>query len=141
MRDSNQTAAWRSLDTNEFINLIGPLFRSTGVGEKKHFGFQADDRHLNSVGLVHGGVMASLLDQVIAIEAWNAADRAPLVTVQMDTRFMGSARTGDFIEARANVRHATRSLIFVDADLNCGSETIATASAVMKVIKSKANQK
>ncbi len=124
---------WRIVRTDGFMALIGPLLRSSEPEDKKLYGLQTTDRHRNHIGLVHGGVLTSLLDQVIAIEAWNAADRQPTVTVQMDTRFLGAAKAGDFLEVRPAIRHATRSMMFVDAEIVCGGVPIAGATAIMKI--------
>ncbi|SDT94757.1 PaaI family thioesterase [Stappia sp. ES.058] len=124
---------WKPVKAAGFMELIGPLLRSTRHEDKNTYGLQTTENHTNHVGLVHGGVLTSLLDQVLAIVAWNAADRRPTVTVQMDTRFLGAARSGDFLEARAAVRHATRSLVFVDAEISGATGLIASASAIMKI--------
>lgn len=124
---------WRDLKIDGFMNHIGPLLRSMLPNEKNTYGLQTQEQHKNHIGLVHGGVLTSLLDQAIAITAWNVADRQPTVTVQMDTRFLGAAKAGDFLEVRAKIRQATRSFIFVDADITCGDKAIASASAVMKI--------
>ncbi|KMK68538.1 PaaI family thioesterase [Puniceibacterium sp. IMCC21224] len=126
---------WRELKIDGFVALIGPLLRSTRFESDNTYGLQTQDKHKNQIGIVHGGVLSSLLDQVIAITAWNAVDRQPTVTVQMDTRFLGAAMAGDFLEIRATIRHATRSLVFVDADITCGTKMIASATAVMKISK------
>lgn len=124
---------WKPVEAAGFMALIGPLLRSTNLEDRTTYGLQTDARHKNRIGLVHGGVLTSLLDQVVAIVAWNAADRQPTVTVQMDTQFLGTARAGDFLETRATVRHATRSLMFVDAEISCATGPIASASAIMKI--------
>ncbi|GGF78071.1 uncharacterized domain 1-containing protein [Mameliella alba] len=127
------TGEWRPLDIKGFMALMGPLLRATDAGDRGTYGFQTDDRHGNHIGLVHGGVLTSLLDQAIAIRAWKAAERQPTVTVQMDSRFLGAARVGDFLKIRPEIRHATRSLIFVDAEIHSGTGPVATASAIMKI--------
>ncbi|MGO4915718.1 PaaI family thioesterase [Pseudogemmobacter sp. W21_MBD1_M6] len=126
---------WRELKIDGFVALIGPLLRSTHPDERNIYGLQTHQKHENHIGIIHGGVLTGILDQVIAITAWNAADRHPTVTVQMETRFFGAARVGDFLEIRPSIRHATHSLIFVDADITCGAKIIASASSVMKISK------
>lgn len=134
MSDADTTPApWRALKLDGFIGLIGPLLRSTRPHERAVFALQTRDAHGNAIGLIHGGVLSSLLDQVIALTAWDASDRSPTVTVQMDTRFLGAARPGDFLEARARISHTTGALLFVDADVTCGPKPIASASAIMKI--------
>ncbi|SDM01574.1 PaaI family thioesterase [Aliiruegeria lutimaris] len=124
---------WRNVEIAGFMGHIGPLQRSTRNGEADRFGLATSDTHANHIGSIHGGVITSLLDQVIALTAWKAAERQPTVTVQMDTRFLGAAKSGDFLEARARLRHATRSLLFVDGEVTCDDRPIATATAVMKI--------
>lgn len=124
---------WKPVRIEGFMGQIGPLLRSTRLENRNTYGLQTDDGHKNHIGLVHGGVLTSLLDQVIAIIAWNAADRQPTVTVQMDTRFLQAARAGDFLETRAKIRHSTRSLIFVDADITSANGQVASASAILKI--------
>lgn len=126
-------AHWRVLEIDGFMGLVGPLLRSTRPDEQTRFGLQTNDAHKNPIGLIHGGVLTSLLDQVIAMAAWRAADRRPTVTVQLDTRFLAAAKVGDFLEARASVRQATRALMFMDAEVSCGDRQIASATAVMKI--------
>lgn len=123
---------WKPINVKGFINEIGPLLRPLERGEEEVYAMQAEARHLNPLGLVHGGVLTSLLDQAVALVAWNACDRKPTVTVQMDTRFLGAARAGDFLATRASLRHATRSLLFVDASVSAGGAPVAAASAILK---------
>lgn len=115
------------------MGLIGPLLRSTK--DRQLYALKTHAAHKNHIGLVHGGVLTGLLDQVLALAAWNAADRQPVVTVQMDTRFLGAARAGELLEARAHLRHATRSMLFVDAEIGGANGPVAAASGVMKIAR------
>lgn len=124
---------WKAVKIGGFMELVGPLLRSTMIENKNTYGLQTTEIHRNHIGLVHGGVLTSLMDQVLALVAWNAADRQPTMTIQMDTQFLGTAKAGDFLETRAAIRHATRSLIFVDAEISCATGPIASASAIMKI--------
>lgn len=126
---------WSVLKIDGFMTLIGPFLRSKDQDDATIYGLQTTAHHKNHLGIVHGGVLTALLDQAIAITAWNAVDRQPTVTVQMDTRFMGAVKAGDFLEIHPVVDHVTRSLVFVSAQVVCNDVVIARASAVMKVSK------
>ena len=126
---------WRALKIDGFTAVFGPVLRKTLADGKQRYGLQTGARHVNLIGLVHGGVITSFLDQVIALDAWTAADRAPVVTVQIDTRFLSAARQGDFLEAATKIRHRTGSMIFLDADVACGRDLVATATSIMKITK------
>ena len=133
MNERKTEENWRPVKAGGFMDLLGPLLRSTQPEDSDTYGLRTNERHGYHIGIVHGGVITGLLDQVIAIAAWNAADRQPTVTVQMDTRFLGAARIGDFLEIRARIRHMTRSLMFVDAEITSRNSPVASASAVMKI--------
>ncbi|MBY6006084.1 PaaI family thioesterase [Salipiger bermudensis] len=123
---------WTPIDIGGFMGEIGPLLRPVARGAQEVWALRVGARHLNPLGLVHGGVLTSLLDQAVALAAWKAAGRQPVVTVQMDTRFLGAAREGDLLETRATLRHAGGALLFVDAELCAGEAPVAAASAIMK---------
>jgi uncharacterized protein (TIGR00369 family) len=125
---------WQELQAGTYMAHIGPLLRDKREGHTA-FGLQTGEAHANLLGIVHGGVLGSLLDQAIAVTAWTAAGRLPTVTVQMDIRYLGAVRPGQFLEALATVRRATRSLLFVDASLEVEGETVALATAVLKILR------
>jgi hypothetical protein len=62
-----------------------------------------EGHHANPYDVVHGGVIATLLDQVLSIEVWRAARKVPCSTVQLDTHFVSHALPGDLLEVRAAI--------------------------------------
>jgi len=125
---------WKARELPGFIHTAGPLWtRREDTGWA--YGIVTGPAHANPAGLVHGGVLTTLLDHAISTVAWEAADRKPCVTVQLDTHFLAAARPGDFIEARARVLRAAASLVFMQGSLTSGGADIATATAVMKILE------
>lgn len=133
MTDAREENAWKPLKAGAFMENVGPLMAARDGEGGYVYALDTTQDHANALGLVHGGVIASLLDQAIAMVAWHAADRAPTVTVQMDTRFVGAARPGARLQARAKLRQATGSMMFLDAEVADGARIVALASAVMKI--------
>ncbi|ADZ71565.1 PaaI family thioesterase [Polymorphum gilvum] len=127
-----EASPWKEMRAGRFLDRIGPLLAARDDGAWR-YGLRVDDSHTNPVGLVHGGVIFSLIDHAIALVAWEAADRHAAVTLQLDTRFLETARAGDLLEAGARLRHRTHSLLFLDADVTVGGRPIAAASAIMKL--------
>lgn len=132
--ECGEVTGWKPLEVGGFMDGIGPLL-ATRSQEEWRYGLDTDARHLNPIGLVHGGVTASLIDHAFAMVAWEASGRAPTATVQMDIRYLGAARKGDRLEASAVIRHQTGSMLFVDADVHAAGRAIASASAIMKIIR------
>jgi uncharacterized protein (TIGR00369 family) len=133
----NEHSGWKALKAGPFMDGVGPVLRTRALDGSTLYGFQTDASHCNAIGTVHGGVLASLLDQAMAVEAWNAANRQPTVTLQMDIRFVTAARAGDLLEASTTLRHGTRSMLFMDAEIHADDRLVATATAVMKIVAQK----
>lgn len=126
------TEGWKKHDGKGFLGLVGPLW-SRREDDHWAYAFVASEQHVNAAGVVHGGLLVSLADQAMSMVVWEAMDRAPCVTVQLDTHFLMATRPGDFIQARARVARATRSLAFAQASLAVGDEPVLLASGVWKV--------
>ncbi|PCH47643.1 MAG: thioesterase [Hyphomicrobiales bacterium] len=131
---------WKEMKIGGFVDHIGPLLakrNNPGSGSDWRYGLKCKLHHANPLGIIHGGVITSLIDHAIALVAWEAADRQPVVTVQVDTKFLAAAKIGDLVEVQASLVHLTRSIIFLDAEVTVGGNPIANASAVMKVVGKK----
>lgn len=137
MHKRNEHSGWKNLKAGPYMDGIGPVLRTKALDGSTLYGFQADASHSNAIGTVHGGVLASLLDQAIAVDAWNTANRQPTVTLQMDIRFVTAARAGDLLEASTTLRHGTRSMLFMDAEIHADDRLVATATSVMKIVAQK----
>lgn len=128
-------AGWRARVLSGHIQNIGPLWTRMTDGVWQ-YGLLIEDKHLNPAGLVHGGVLLSLMDHVVSAVAWEAASRQPCVTVQLDAQFRGAARRGDFVTAAASVAKQTRELLFMEGRLAIGDKDAAGGHAILKIIKS-----
>lgn len=123
------------LKAGPFMAAIGPVEAARDDDGGYVYALQTGEDHANALGSIHGGVICSLLDHALALVAWNAADRAPTVTVQMDTRFAAPARPGARLEARAKLRSRSGSMLFLDAEVTEAGRVIGLASGVMKIVK------
>ena len=124
---------WRERTAGGFLGLTGPLWtRREGNGWA--YAFRAEARHTNPAGIVHGGMLATLVDHAIATVAWDSVGRKPCVTVTLDTQFIAAVRPGDIVEARAEVTGRTTSMVFVRGVVSVAGATVATANAVLKLL-------
>ena len=128
-----RSAGWRERAAGGFIGLTGPLW-TRREGDGWGYAFVAEARHTNPAGIVHGGMLMTLVDHAIATVAWDSAGRKPCVTITLDTQFIAAVRPGDFVEARAAVTGRTSSMVFARGVVAVGVATVLTASAVLKVL-------
>jgi len=86
--------------------------------------------------IIHGGAIATLLDESLATVAFTVADEGEMtVTADLKVDFLRPGKPGRFI-ARAAVRHRTRRLAFCEATVSQGDgEIVAEARAVIAYVK------
>jgi uncharacterized protein (TIGR00369 family) len=125
-------AGWKAHTLSGFFQLIGPLWTKK-EGDSWAYGFLAENKHTNPAGIVHGGMLTTLIDHALSAIAWQANERKPCITVALDVHFLGSARPGDLVAARGRIVRQTSSLIFMQGSLTVDSQEIATACAILKI--------
>ena len=128
-----QEQGWKLLTTEGFFSTIGPLW-SRQVDETWEYGLHVEPHHTNPLGIAHGGMLMTLMDQAISMIAWSEAGRKPCATVQLDSHFLSPAKAGDFIVARTEVSRKSMSLIFMRGVLRVDEKEIMTAQGMMKIL-------
>lgn len=131
--ESLAAEGWHCKTLPGFAGLIGPLWVRKEA-QAWAYGLLATADHLNPAGVVHGGLLTALLDHGLSAIAWQALDRRPCVTVQLDTHFLAPARAGQFLEVRGQLLRATSSLVFMRGELSVAGSVVATGAAVLKVL-------
>ncbi len=74
-----------------------------------------EDKHLNQLGLAHGGAIATLADNSMGLACLVAAHR-PLVTVEFKLNFVRPARSGT-LTASSYMYKLGEHLAFVECDI------------------------
>lgn len=77
--------------------------------------------HLNPLGIVHGGVYCTLMDQVAGAAACTRGSRCR--TVNCETRFLGAAQ-GDMLLGHAQAIHMGRTIVVMRAWVTDASGTL-----------------
>lgn len=114
-----------------YENRSGPFFWRQLPDHTHHFILRAQARHCNRHGLVHGGLMMTMIDLTMVVSAKQHRDEQ-LVTVALNTEFVAAGRAGDLIEATGELVRRTSSLAFVRGKVQVGGRVLLTASAVLK---------
>jgi acyl-coenzyme A thioesterase PaaI-like protein len=126
-------AGWEELPERGFPVHVGTFFsKRTDAGWR--YGFVAEPRHANIGGVVHGGMLMTFMDDMLGRTVWEAVDRQPVSTIQLDNRFIAPARPGDFVECAPVVQRVTRSVVFIRGDLFVGERLVMSSDGVWKVL-------
>ena len=71
------------------------------------FEVTVDETHLRTMGIAHGGLVATLLDSALGCACWTLAPpEHHLVTVQLNINYIRPAWLGEKLACRSEVRHA-----------------------------------
>ena len=112
---------------------IGPAF-AQGESGRRRYAIRVEDHHCNMRKVAHGGMLMTFADLALGQAVWDATNRAPSVTLNMQTQFLKSARQGDWIEVAPELTRRTRALVFMRGDFTVGGEIVMTASSVWKLL-------
>jgi uncharacterized protein (TIGR00369 family) len=114
-----------------FNALVGPLYLKRRRGKPLCIGVRIEEKHTNSRGICHGGVLATLADLSLgyAMHA-QAGGQAAFVTAHLAVDYAGAARVGDWIESKVEIQRVGGRLAFANCYLMAGQRAIVRASAI-----------
>ncbi len=108
-------------------NPIGLRLEFRSEGEEYVTEFRPDERHQGYDGIVHGGLVATVLDEVMARMLWHRG--LPFATAELTVRYRMPLRVGSRAEFRARITRQRSRLIEGEAKATAeDGSVIATAS-------------
>lgn len=110
----------------------GPFYHLVTETEFRH-GVRVKQRHCNSRGITHGGMLMAFADGLLGTAVFRATKTVAL-TIRMNSDFLSSARPGEWLEGTARVTKATRSVAFCEAELFVGQRAVMKATGVFKLM-------
>jgi uncharacterized protein (TIGR00369 family) len=103
-----------------FADFIGGKIEEWREGYVR-LGLLLEERHTNPHGVMHGGVITTLMDEALggviaSVRGMDAMWKAPHATVDMNVSFLSNARAGDEITVEGRVLKIGRSVAFGEAE-------------------------
>lgn len=126
---------WRNLDP--FEDLIGPFYYREGADGQMQGAFEAEPRHMNAGGFMHGGCMLAFADFALFAIAFPVLGDGIAVTVSLDTNFISRVSAGERVEARGDIVRNARSLTFVHGRLYVGDRPVMSFNGIIKPVRSR----
>tara|TARA_Y100001960_G_scaffold188366_1_gene197559 strand:- start:1510 stop:1920 length:411 start_codon:yes stop_codon:yes gene_type:complete len=118
---------------NAFAALVGPIYQKT-EGENVKFFFQAEEKHRNPRGVIHGGMLMTFMDNLLAHTIVHVIGDVKKATMNLSCDFVGPAYPGQRIEGWGEVTRATRTVVFAKGSITANGATVATGSGVWKLL-------
>jgi len=123
----------QSVSRGGFNLHAGPVWRLPSDGEVRRFALVVADKHMNSSGSLHGGLIMTFADVAMSQTARAASGAPATSTVSMTCDFVGPGKLGDILEARVRVTRLTRTMVFLAADIAAGERAVAVATGLWKI--------
>lgn len=108
----------------------GPFYQKI-VGYENYRGFYVLERHCNSMGIAHGGLLVSFADALLGMAVYRKTRRPP-ITVRLTSDFIASARRGEWVEGRGWVVREGNGVVYVNADVYVQDRAVLSAQGVFK---------
>lgn len=120
-----------------FMDRVGPFYSRRGDGPAR-IGVRIEQHHCNTMGVCHGGMVATLCDAVLGFTIAEACGTRQMLTVSLNTDFVGAVKKGDWFEGWGEVLRIGGSLSFARAELYADGKVVARTSGIFKLVKPKA---
>jgi uncharacterized protein (TIGR00369 family) len=118
-----------------FADLLGYRLKHWSEGEAE-VSMVVEGRHLNRSGVLHGGVVATLIDAACGYAGCYIADksrRRRAFTLALTTQFVGTVKSGDSIVCHARKVGGGRQVFFAAAEVrNQEGALVARGDATYK---------
>ncbi|WP_367649527.1 PaaI family thioesterase [Paenibacillus sp. NEAU-GSW1] len=103
-------------------------------GQKAVISLKAEQRHLNLLGIVHGGVLMSLIDNAMGLAVMLAYRDQKTVTANMNTHFLENTKKGT-LYCEGSIMHRIGRTITLQASVtNEEGRLIAWGSGAYRIV-------
>jgi uncharacterized protein (TIGR00369 family) len=116
-----------------FTTHNGPMFHRIREDGSFDHAFYVLPRHCNGMGIVHGGMLTTFLDGLLARAVFTTT-QVQSVTIHLSVDFLSAAKVGNWVFGEANVTRATRDLTFAEARIHSLDKDILRGSGIFKLI-------
>ena len=117
------------------LNLEGLRLSFTPGPDGSVAEFEVPERFQSWAGMVHGGVMALMLDEAVGLAAWHAGH--PGVTGRLQVSYRRPLRLREPVRIVGKVERVRRSLVYVSAFIENRDDGSRVADATATLMEAK----
>ena len=118
-----------------FVNHVGPLFQATSdaPGEMT-LGLKVELVHTNTMGFMHGGMIATICDSAMARAAVFMLNRRT-VTLRMAMEYFDPVKKGDWLTAHGRLVGHDEDVAQTECLVKVGGELRARGTGVFRLLR------
>lgn len=118
-----------------FINHVGPLLQAAeNPPGTMTLGLNVETVHTNTMGFMHGGMIATLCDSAMARALISKLQRRT-VTLRMSLEYFDAIRKGEWLEAHARLVDHDEDVAHTECRVLIAGALCARATAVFRLLR------
>ena len=120
-----------------FAGLVGPFYAKR-EGRELSLGLRVEQRHLNSRGSCHGGLLATLADIALGYACVAASEEGQsrnFVTIDLAVEYLAATRAGDWLYSEVKVMNADTRTAAAAGHLLVEGRPVARISANFRMAR------
>ena len=124
---------------SHFSGLVGPFYARRD-GRELSLGLRIEQRHLNSRGSSHGGLLATLADMALGyacVAASEDGEGKNFVTIDLSIEYMASTRAGDWLYSEVKVLNTDSRTASAAGHLLVEGRPVARISANFRMARTR----
>ena len=123
-----------------FAGLVGPFYAKR-AGRELSLGLRIEQRHLNSRGTCHGGLLATLADIALGyacVAANEDGQSRNFVTIDLAVEYLAASQAGDWLYSEVSVMNADTRTAAAAGHLLVDGRPVARISANFRMARTHA---
>jgi uncharacterized protein (TIGR00369 family) len=124
---------------NPFNELVGPFY-ARQQGDAISLGVRIEERHCNSRGICHGGLLATLADVALGyacVMAGGAERAGSFVTTNLSIDYLAPALVGDWVQSDVQVLNPGSRTATANGFLVANGNPVVRASATFRMMRAR----
>jgi uncharacterized protein (TIGR00369 family) len=122
-------------ETNQgFMKYLGGLNLNKIDNTNYEFSVEVKEIHLNTGKIAHGGFLSTVADTGMGTAAHQVAGDRRCVTINLDVKFITAAKLGEKLNGRVKILKKTKTLIFINCEINSSKDLVISASGIWKIL-------
>ena len=126
----------KSMDeTNKgFMKYLGGLDLKKIDENNYEFKVKVQNIHLNTGKIAHGGFLSTIADTGMGTAAHIVAQDKRCVTINLDIKFISSAKIGENLKGKVKILKRTKTLVFINCNVYNREIIVISASGTWKIL-------
>lgn len=122
--------------TSPAVSRLGKIWNKQVVRDdgtvEYHNAIRVEPHHCNTWEMTHGSFIGALGE--IAAPGGYVAGGPPVVIIDLNMHFIGTAKAGQWIEMVGTINRKTRSLVFAEGRGTADGQLVFSATAIHKIV-------